>query len=304
LPRKSAKNAKDFFIFALFVFFCGQSIYKMNRLQKKCVIATAGFHLLLLVILFVGPAFFNSKPKPDDSQVLDVIPANLIDAALNSGVRAAQPPPPAPTPIVTPPQPQPVPPAPKPVVQPAPAPPPTFIRSLENLFAPEPKPEPAKPAPVATPNPPHKIQVDLHPVVRNPSNNSTTAKPKVNSPLARNLAAELKSKLSAATQIDVPGDSSAAYANYASVVKSIYDAAWILPGTIAKDENITVSVTIASDGTVISSSIVTPSGDAPADASVQSALDRVKFVRAFPDGATDKERTYTIVFNPQIKNSE
>ncbi len=52
----------------------------MNRLQKKCVIATAGFHLLLLVILFVGPAFFNARQKPDDSQVLDVIPANLIDA--------------------------------------------------------------------------------------------------------------------------------------------------------------------------------------------------------------------------------
>ncbi len=37
----------------------------MNRLQKKCVIATAGFHLLLLVILFVGPAFFWSREKPD-----------------------------------------------------------------------------------------------------------------------------------------------------------------------------------------------------------------------------------------------
>ena len=68
----------------------------MNRLQKKCVIATAGVHLLLLVILIVGPAFFEPRPKADDMQVLDVIPANLIDAAFNSGVRDAQPPPPAP----------------------------------------------------------------------------------------------------------------------------------------------------------------------------------------------------------------
>ena len=66
----------------------------MNRLQKKCVIATAGVHLLLIVILFVGPAFFYSKPKADDMQVLDVIPANLIDAAFNSGVANATPPPP------------------------------------------------------------------------------------------------------------------------------------------------------------------------------------------------------------------
>ena len=68
----------------------------MNRLQKKCVIATAGVHLLLIVILFVGPAFFYSKPKADDLQVLDVIPANLIDAPFNSGVANATPPPPAP----------------------------------------------------------------------------------------------------------------------------------------------------------------------------------------------------------------
>ena len=72
----------------------------MNRLQKKCVIITVGIHLLLLLILMVGPAFFYSKPKADDLPVLDVIPANLIDASFNSGVANAQPPPPAP---VTPP---------------------------------------------------------------------------------------------------------------------------------------------------------------------------------------------------------
>ena len=60
----------------------------MNRLQKKCVIATAGFHLLLLVILFVGPAFFWAREKPDDTPVLDVIPANLVDAALTAASKA------------------------------------------------------------------------------------------------------------------------------------------------------------------------------------------------------------------------
>ena len=75
----------------------------MNRLQKKCILATAGIHLLLLVILLVGPAFFEPRPKPDDLQVLDVIPANLIDAPFTSGVRNAQPP--APTPVATPPPP-------------------------------------------------------------------------------------------------------------------------------------------------------------------------------------------------------
>ena len=112
----------------------------MNRLQKKCLIATAGFHLLLLVVLFVGPAFFNAKPKTDDSQVLDVIPASLVDAVVNSGVKNAAPP--APTPIVTP-QPQPTPPAPKPVVQPAPTPQPTLVQRIARAFTPE----PVKPTP-------------------------------------------------------------------------------------------------------------------------------------------------------------
>src|SRR5476649_2099687 len=126
----------------------------MNRLQKKCVIATAGFHLLLLVILFVGPAFFNSKPKVDDTQVLDVIPANLIEAAFNSGVKGAQPPPPPP--IVTPPRPQPTPtpPAPQQIVQPAPAPPPTLLTRLVRSF----KSDPEKPVTAEIQR--HKIEVN------------------------------------------------------------------------------------------------------------------------------------------------
>jgi len=67
-----------------------------------------GVHLLLGVILVVGPAFFYSKPKADDLQVLDVIPANLIDAAFNSGVANAAPLPPAPVTLPPPPPPTPV----------------------------------------------------------------------------------------------------------------------------------------------------------------------------------------------------
>ena len=39
------------------------------------------------------------------------------------------------------------------------------------------------------------------------------------------------------------------------------------------------------------------------DASVQTDLDRVTFVAPFPEGATDKERTYTINFNPQSQTN-
>jgi TonB family protein len=272
----------------------------MNRLQKKCVFATVGIHLLLLLILIVGPAFFNQQPKPDNTQLLDIIPANLIDAAFNSGVKNAATPPPAP-PVVQP-QPQqqqqtptPPPPAPKP-------PTPTITERIKNLFEPAMKPEPAKPAPTKpAENQTHKIQPDLTPAKQTTPKNSTNPK---NTKAVNSAIKNLRSNLSKGTEVNLPGDSSVAYANYASVVKSVYDAAWVLPDTIAKDENITVKVTIASDGTVISSRIITPSGDAPADDSVQRTLDRVKFVAAFPEGSTDKQRTYTINFNPQVKSSE
>jgi TonB family protein len=269
----------------------------MNRLQKKCVIATAGFHLLLLVILFVGPAFFNPKPKVDDSQVLDVIPANLIDAAFNSAVKGAQPPPP--TPIVTPPQqqPTPTPPAPKPIVQPTPVPQPTLLTRLETIF----KPEPAKPVP--TEIQPHTPKVDLHLVTRDAPKNSTMTKPKDNSRALKNLAEQLKHNLSSPTEVNLPGESSAAYASYANVVRSVYYQAWTtLPDNIIDaNESVTVSVTIASDGTVISSHIVKSSGDANLDASVQRTLDRVAFVAPFPANMTEKEWTRSISFSPEVK---
>jgi TonB family protein len=269
----------------------------MNRLQKKCVIATAGFHLLLLVILFVGPAFFWAREKPDDSHLLDAIPANLVDAALNSGVKDATPP--AQAPVVTPPPP--APPAPKPIVQPAPTPTPTLTERVEKFF----KPAPEKPTPAPIEDQPHTPKVNLTPVTHNVTKNPTPAKTKDNSQAIKSALVNLKHSLSSPTEVNVPGDSSAAYANYASAVKSIYDAAWALPDSIANaDENIKVSVTIARDGTVISSHIITPSGDATADGSVQKTLDRVQFVAPFPEGSTDKERTFIIIFNPQVKSSE
>ena len=280
----------------------------MNRLQKKCVMATVGIHLLLLTILIVGPAFFNPQPKPDDTQLLDVIPANLIDAAFNSGVKGATPP--APTPVVVPQPPapptptvQPPPPVPKPVVPPTP----TLMDRVEKYF----KPELVKPTPDLTPvekpakSEPHKIQPNLTPTVRTaPKNNPTPDTTQRDTRALNTTLKNLRKNLSSPTEVTLPGDSTVAYANYASIVKSVYDAAWTLPDTIAGDENITVKVTIASDGTVLSARIIERSGDAPVDASVQRALDRVTFVAAFPEGSSDKQRTYTINFNPQIKKSE
>jgi TonB family protein len=171
---------------------------------------------------------------------------------------------------------------------------------------PSPVPEPVKPVrdavkPDLKP-PERKIDVNLKPVVRNAPKASPNANDAARARAIRNAVQNLKSNLTSATTIDMPGNSSVAYASYASAVKSIYDDAWPGPDHIANDEEVTkASVTIANDGTVISARIVTPSGDANVDASVQRTLERVKFVAPFPDGATEKERTYIINFNPKTK---
>ena len=272
----------------------------MNRLQKKCVLATAGFHLLLLVFFFVGPAFFWAREKPDDTPVLEMIPANLVDTA-TIGVLGAQPPP-APAVVVSHPQPQPTPPVPKPVVQitPAPLPTPTFTERVEKFF----KPAPAKPAPAPVENPPHTPKVNLTLTTRTvPKDKPAPAKPTPDNSKAVNSAIRaLRANLSSATEIAPVGNSSVAAANYAQVVKSIYEQAWTPPADTASDDaNVKVRVTIASDGTVISAQILGPSGDTSVDTSVQNTLDRVQFIAPFPSGSADKERTYIINFNLKAK---
>lgn len=288
----------------------------MNRLQKKCVIGTAGIHLLLFLILIVGPAFFNREPKTDDTQVLDMIPSTLVDAAVSSGVKNAQQPPPTPVQPPTPPQPQQLYAPPK-IVQPttptppppAPTPAPSIFDTFKRYFTP-------KPAPSVTPDMTQteklvkhqddNIKISLTKVKWTPQKNSSQTD---NSSNARELNKELKtlkSSLSSSTKIDMPGTSSASYASYAAVVKSVYEQALRsnLPDTVAhNNENATVKVTISNDGIVVSSEIISPSGDSAWDNAVQRTLDQVTFIAPFPDGATEKERHYTINFNPQVEQS-
>jgi len=105
----------------------------MDRLQKKCFIASAGFHLLLALILLIGPAFLTSKSNSEDVPLLDFVPVRTVDSLLSGGGDPKANPPPA--------QPDapPVPPVPGPVA-PTPQPQP------EKIEKPEPIKEPAKEA--------------------------------------------------------------------------------------------------------------------------------------------------------------
>jgi periplasmic protein TonB len=288
----------------------------VSRLQKKCVISTAAIHLLLLTILIFGPAFFNREPKTDNTILTD-IPANLVDNALNSGVQDAQAPQPTPAPTPIPKsllQPPPPLPTPEPKVvqppQPAPTPSPSLLDAFKNYFS------HSKPTPTVTPDlnrveKPEKtekshddnIKIDLHKVKRtktsktsNPDNTSDTKE------LKSELNA-LKNTLSSGTKIDVPGNGTEARASYDAALRSIYLQAVVanLPAQVAhNDEHTLVRVTIARDGTVISSTITSPSGDSAWDNAVQRTLDQVTSVVAFPDSWTEQQRTFSLDFNPQV----
>jgi protein TonB len=282
----------------------------MKRLQTKCILVSAGLHLLLAVILVVGPAFLTSRSKVDDMKTLDFVPAIAIDQAFSGGGNPkAQLPPPTPT--ATPPAPQVAVPAPPP-------PPPPAVHQPEPATVPirETKPDPD--AIASEKSTPKHHEIKLTPVVRRatnensrqPSESDRQAKELADSRLraaeaigrtARNLSHDL----SPSTSIDTnygPGGGGEAYANYGQIVKSIYEREWIAPEDAANDDAITkVTVTIARDGTVMSSRIVRGSGDSSVDGSVQRTLDRVTFIAPFPEGSKDKERTYTINFNLKAK---
>jgi TonB family protein len=272
----------------------------MNRLQKKCFIGATGMHLLLLTILFVGPAFLSAD-KVDDSPVLTIVPDLTTDRDVQGGG-----------------------PAPRPVVQPAPtpappvqAPPPVVQPKVEKV-------EKAQPVKDAKTDPnaleartdkkqPRKVQVSDTVVTikhRKPRTTTSTTDKQAEAQAAADrrkfiaAANAIRSGLSQTTTIETSpggfGGGGPSYANYAQVVRKIYNDAWnawSVPDDVTDDEaTVQVSVTIARDGRVTSSRIVRSSGSRAVVNAAQAVLDRVTSVRPFPAESKDTERTFTMTF--------
>ncbi len=103
-------------------------------------------------------------------------------------------------------------------------------------------------------------------------------------------------------QLPGQGDGGPLSAAYKDVVASIYTAAWVPPAELDDDTaTVTVKVTIARDGRVISGRIIKPSGNTGMDHSIQNVLENVTFIQPFPEGSRDQERTYNINFNLKTK---
>jgi hypothetical protein len=243
----------------------------MERLQKKCFAASASLHLLLGLILVVGPAFVVSKSQQDNIPVLDFVPLKTVDSLMSGGGSPDAKPPPAPLE-----KPQPLPPPP---VFTSPPPPPEKVKEpdppKEAVKEPTPSKEPVFSFEPAKKNKPEKPTFDFVPVIRPVSDAKAEAKKRADAEAHEqerqyakayadrqrrlnaafgNALNSLEDGRSGSTTIELkgPGGGGIPYANFLQAVKSIYEHTWTLPDGIA-DDNATVatSVTIARDGTVV-----------------------------------------------------
>jgi TonB family protein len=294
----------------------------MTRVQKKCMILSLSLHGLLALVLFVS-AGFSSRPPQTDLQVINMIPANIVDRA---GVGGG-------TPVVNlAPQPQ-AQPAAQPRAQPPPQPQPPAVRTEQVERAPAPAPR--RPREIKLPKPDETDETGLEPAPKPPKRSSrhevqvsytpayATAKGKKTDKTqsaessaraeARRLkdiqntldelAAGVRGSGSPNTIVDVAGiGGGEAFAGYKNAVASYYYRAWITPdNTSSRLPTADAKITIARDGSIILAELVRSSGDKEVDRSVERALREVTQLPPFPASTRDTQRTYIIQFNLEAK---
>ena len=231
----------------------------MGRLKRSCVVGSVVFHTLILAMLVLGPMLLAKREEK--VRVIDLVPSEVIDKLLAPAAQVAPPPAPAP--------PKPKQPEPK-KVQPKPKP--------------KPKPIPPKP----------KIKVNLNSNVRKPdAQKKESQKEAAKRQTALN---KLQTKLSGRTSVNVPLGRYAS-AKYESLIRRKYMDATIHPGAISGDPVVKVRLVIARNGRILSARVTGKSGVASWDRSVQKALDRVKFIKPFPESMKGSQQTFNLNFN-------
>ena len=231
----------------------------MGRLKRSCVVGSVVFHALILAMLVLGPMLLAKREEK--VRVIDLVPSEVIDKLLAPAAQVAPPPAPAP---------------PKPK-QPEP-----------KKVQPKPKPKP-KPIPPKT-----KIKVNLN---SNPRKPDAQKKESQKEAAKRQTALnKLQTKLSGRTSVNVPLGRYAS-ANYESLIRRKYMDATIHPGAISGDPVVKVRLVIARNGRILSARVTGKSGVASWDRSVQKALDRVKFIKPFPESMKGSQQTFNLNFN-------
>ena len=260
----------------------------MGRLKRSCVVGSVVFHALILAMLVLGPMLLAKREEK--ARVIDLIPSEVIDKLLSPAAPVAPPPAPAPP---KPKKPEPKKAQPKPKIKPQP------LTPKPKKITPKPKPK-IKPKPLTskpkkiTPKPKPKIKVNLNSNVRKPdAQKKESQKEAAKQQTALN---KLQTKLSGRTSVNVPLGRYAS-AKYESLIRRKYMDATIHPGAISGDPVVRVRLVIARNGTILSARVTNKSGVASWDRSVQKALDRVKFIKPFPESMKGSQQTFNLNFN-------
>jgi TonB family protein len=311
----------------------------MTRLQKKCFVAAAGTHVLLLVVVLASAAI-RPEPELTTDQVLEMLPTTVLD---RNGVGGAAPAPVSPvSPVESPParttNPSPPKENPAPVREPRRQPPAHEATTHESQSKVTETPaKPPKSVPADKPSLEHKsakpgIVPDFGRPVKlgskkttkesdsanstsssasNSSNSSRSdARTKLEAEFARETAALEKlarSIGSPPTVVVLPGSGGGeSFIGYRNLVSQYFYRAWKTPDE-SSDKIVTVDVLIvvARDGRVNSAEILRASGNPAMDHSVQRALDEVRAngLPPFPAGATEDQRNFKLRFNLEQKQS-
>ncbi len=240
----------------------------MGRLKRSCVVGSVVFHALILAMLVLGPMLLAKREEK--ARGIDLIPSEVIDKLLSPAAPVAPPPAPAPP---KPKKPEPKKAQPKPKIKPKP------LTSKPKKITPKPKP---------------KIKVNLNSNVRKPdAQKKESQKEAAKQQTALN---KLQTKLSGRTSVNVPLGRYAS-AKYESLIRRKYMDATIHPGAISGDPVVRVRLVIARNGTILSARVTNKSGVASWDRSVQKALDRVKFIKPFPESMKGSQQTFNLNFN-------
>ncbi len=269
----------------------------MNRVQKKCLIVSAALHVLLLGVILFGAALMPEDRSAPFKPIKLYSLANVTDAPSSGG---------SPNVVSAPLPPAPQPPAP---VRPDPPEPPTPRSAPVSTR----EPEAVRPPPKFTLNP-NELKLAKRDNVKPPKDNQAAADKATRQAaedrrLLFNKASQnirsISKDFSASTEVALsgPGDGGPSAANYRDIVASKYYAAWNTPNVSDDPGTVTVSVTIARDGSVVAHRVIKRSGNAATDKSVEITLENVTFIEVFPASSNDQERTYTIIFDPIVKRS-
>jgi TonB family protein len=272
----------------------------MDRLQKKCFIASCGMHVALFLVVLFGAAFFTQEKRNPPVETLRMVPGDLLDNVLAGG--GGNPNIPRTEDRIK-----------GETLNPVPPKPPQPVKTEVPKPKVEPKPDVAK----AEPPPktiPKQAPIELRPVSKTANSTKSKVDPKTKSQadvkatqkeLAKAIGQvreNMTQGFNSGTAVHVGGPPGPAYASYRSFVFAAYDNVWQVSPDVANDDSVVVArVVIHRSGRIVSAQISQRSGLPALDKSVQRALDSVTSFPAFPQGTTDQERTFVIEFSLKAK---